>query len=183
MFRNNRRKEKKAAQAQAAREKQARFENDIEEKIDSVSQIEDAAARVKSLSEIQDALISKIARDTTTFYMNRTMNPEKIQAFLKTPHMKEIFSKSDRVAQLITDEIENNLTAIAQSPLYGEVSRIKGITERFADAAARHLVAEAEKVEAENMAAHSPKPDESAQAPQQSQERADYTRIASTGLS
>ena len=58
-----------------------------------------------------------------------------------TEHVESLTGLKTRIEEMTDETIELNLKKIYRSPLYGQLRALPGLTEKFADAAGKHLSA------------------------------------------
>ncbi len=117
------------------------LENMIDAAIERAEEMSDPIKKIEKLSTISNS-----AYDLIMVYVEQAaMNGKSVdKLFDEDRHIIKLTDQHVQTERMITAVIENNLKEIAQSPSYPKVSRLKGIAEKFADAAAKYIAAEAE---------------------------------------
>lgn len=140
-------KKRKEAKAKKLHDEQVQIEDQLDAVIAQAEQIADPAKKIEALSAIQTTTFATIERRAYDEIWDGKSAAQFLKEDRHSQKLLELYGKTD---VLITGVIENNLEEIASSPLFPKVSRLKGIAEKFSDAARKNLTKEKEASAAEN---------------------------------
>lgn len=167
MFFKKRREAKKAAQQKALHDEKVEVETLIDSAVENAMHIDDTVARLQKLTKVEKlvndvivAVVKRIARQVPADAIMDTFAKNELGQYLGERYRD--------IEELIRQDVDAHVKEIAQSPDYSTLVALPGIARKFADAAARHIVAEEEK------AAQEP-------AAPVAKEKADFSRLADLG--